>query len=237
MWSFPACWGTVHPKKCPRKNCLQRASASPAIFNGLVEKQIFEVYYQEIGRLNRLVGKTVELNVLNEHQQRAYHEIMQSFQEKNVCLLHGVTSSGKTEVYIHLIEETIEARQAGALSVARNSIDYPDHRTAETGVRFPVWESITPSSPTPRRVEIWQKQLTERRVTILFWGYALRCSSRFRNLGLVIVDEEHENTYKQQDPAPRYHARNAAIVLAVDVWGKDVAGYCHSFDGDLAECH
>ena len=87
-------------KEVSKKELLQRASASPAIFNGLVEKQIFEVYYQEIGRLNRLVGKTVELNVLNEHQQRAYHEIMQSFQEKNVCLLHGVTSSGKTEVYI-----------------------------------------------------------------------------------------------------------------------------------------
>lgn len=136
-------------KEVSKKELLQRASASPAIFNGLVEKQIFEVYYQEIGRLNRLVGKTVELNVLNEYQQRAYHEIMQSFQEKNVCLLHGVTSSGKTEVYIHLIEETL--RQGRQVLYLLPEIALTTQITERLKRVFGSWLGIYHSKfPTPR---------------------------------------------------------------------------------------
>ena len=209
-------------KEVSKKELLQRASASPAIFNGLVEKQIFEVYYQEIGRLNRLVGKTVELNVLNEHQQRAYHEIMQSFQEKNVCLLHGVTSSGKTEVYIHLIEETLrQGRQVlYLLPEIALTTQITERLKRVFGSRLGIYHSKFPDA---ERVEIWQKQLTEVGYDIIL-GVRSSVFLPFRNLGLVIVDEEHENTYKQQDPAPRYHARNAAIVLASMYGAKTLLG-------------
>ena len=209
-------------KEVSKKELLQRASASPAIFNGLVEKQIFEVYYQEIGRLNRLVGKTVELNVLNEHQQRAYHEIMQSFQEKNVCLLHGVTSSGKTEVYIHLIEETLrQGRQVlYLLPEIALTTQITERLKRVFGSRLGIYHSEFPDA---ERVEIWQKQLTEEGYDIIL-GVRSSVFLPFRNLGLVIVDEEHENTYKQQDPAPRYHARNAAIVLASMYGAKTLLG-------------
>jgi len=209
-------------KEVSKKELLQRASASPAIFNGLVEKQIFEVYYQEIGRLNRLVGKTVELNVLNEHQQRAYHEIMQSFQEKNVCLLHGVTSSGKTEVYIHLIEETLRQGRQGLYLLPEIALttQITERLKRVFGSRLGIYHSKFPDA---ERVEIWQKQLTEEGYDIIL-GVRSSVFLPFRNLGLVIVDEEHENTYKQQDPAPRYHARNAAIVLASMYGAKTLLG-------------
>ena len=101
------CLGKVQ-KEVAKKELLQRASATPAVFYGLVERGVFEVYQQEIGRLNTaFAGNTFSLNPLNGHQQRAHDEIVDSFRTKNVCLLHGVTSSGKTEIYIHLIEEVI----------------------------------------------------------------------------------------------------------------------------------
>ena len=95
------------PKEVNKKELLLRASASPAVFNGLVDKHIFEVYQQEVGRLNSVLREILPINPLNEHQQMAHDEIVRSFQSKNVCLLHGVTASGKTEIYIHLIEEAV----------------------------------------------------------------------------------------------------------------------------------
>ena len=209
-------------KEVSKKELLQRASASPAVFNGLVEKRVFEVYQREIGRLNRISGQTVELNVLNEHQQRAYDEIVRSFQEKNVCLLHGVTSSGKTEVYIHLIEDAL--RQGKQVLYLLPEIALTTQITERLkrvfGSRLGIYHSKFPDA---ERVEIWQKQLTEEGYDIIL-GVRSSVFLPFRNLGLVIVDEEHENTYKQQDPAPRYHARNAAIVLASMYGAKTLLG-------------
>ena len=209
-------------KEVSKKELLQRASASPAVFNGLVEKRVFEVYQREIGRLNRISGQTVELNVLNEHQQRAYDEIVRSFQEKNVCLLHGVTSSGKTEVYIHLIEDAL--RQGKQVLYLLPEIALTTQITERLkrvfGSRLGIYHSKFPDA---ERVEIWQKQLTEEGYDIIL-GVRSSVFLPFRNLGLVIVDEEHESTYKQQDPAPRYHARNAAIVLASMYGAKTLLG-------------
>ena len=191
---------------------LERSGVSPAVLNGLVEKKIFEVYPYEIGRLNVQVNDVVSLNPLNEHQQRAYDEITERFRDKNVCLLHGVTSSGKTEVYIHLINEMI--RQGKQVLYLLPEIALTTQITERLkrvfGARLGIYHSKFPDA---ERVEIWQKQLGTEGYDIIL-GVRSSVFLPFRNLGLVIVDEEHENTYKQQDPAPRYHARNAAIVLS-----------------------
>lgn len=127
--------GTGTPKEVSKKELLQRANVAPSVLNGLVDKKIFEIYYHEIGRLNKQEKEVVELNALNEFQQRAHDEIVQSFQEKNVCLLHGVTSSGKTEVYIHLIEETIRSGKTSLIFVAGDCLDYSNYRASATGLR------------------------------------------------------------------------------------------------------
>ncbi|WP_455585108.1 replication restart helicase PriA [Bacteroides sp.] len=204
--------GKMSVKEVSKKELLQRAGVSPSILNGLVEKNIFEVYYHEIGRLNIQSDETVPLNPLNEYQQCAYNEITGIFHEKSVCLLHGVTSSGKTEVYIHLIEEAI--RQGKQVLYLLPEIALTAQITERLkrvfGTRLGIYHSKFPDA---ERVEIWQKQLGDNGYDIIL-GVRSSVFLPFRNLGLVIVDEEHENTYKQQDPAPRYHARNAAIVLA-----------------------
>ena len=214
--------GNEVPKEVSKKELLQRANVSPSILNGLVEKKIFEIYHHEIGRLNQQVKEGVELNTLNEFQQRAHDEIVQSFREKNVCLLHGVTSSGKTEVYIHLIEETI--RQGKQVLYLLPEIALTTQITERLqrvfGSRLGIYHSKFPDA---ERVEIWRKQLGENGYDIIL-GVRSSVFLPFRNLGLVIVDEEHENTYKQQDPAPRYHARSAAIVLAAMYGAKTLLG-------------
>lgn len=214
--------GNQPPKEVSKKELLQRADVSPAILNGLVEKKIFEIYHHEVGRLNQQVKEVVELNALNEFQQRAHDEILQSFQEKNVCLLHGVTSSGKTEVYIHLIKETI--RQGKQVLYLLPEIALTTQITERLqrvfGSRLGIYHSKFPDA---ERVEIWRKQLGENGYDIIL-GVRSSVFLPFRNLGLVIVDEEHENTYKQQDPAPRYHARSSAIVLAAMYGAKTLLG-------------
>ena len=210
------------PKEVNKKELLLRASASPAVFNGLVDKHIFEVYQQEVGRLNSVLREILPINPLNDHQKMAYDEIVRSFQSKNVCLLHGVTASGKTEIYIHLIEETI--RQGKQVLYLLPEIALTTQITERLqrvfGDRLGIYHSKFPDA---ERVEIWQKQLTEKGYDIIL-GVRSSVFLPFRNLGLVIVDEEHENTYKQQDPAPRYHARNAAIILAAMYGAKTLLG-------------
>lgn len=124
-------------------------------------EKIFEIYFHEVGRLNQEVKEVVKLNALNEFQQRAHDEIVQSFQEKNVCLLHGVTSSGKTEVYIHLIEETI--RQGKQVLYLLPEIALTTQITERLqrvfGSRLGIYHSKFPDA---ERVEIWRKQLGEK---------------------------------------------------------------------------
>ena len=199
-------------REVSKKELLQRAGVSPAVLSGLVDKKIFEIYFQEIGRLNKVVHETVALNPLNEHQLRAFTEINNIFQNKNVCLLHGVTSSGKTEIYIHLIDEMLrQGKQVlYLLPEIALTMQITERLKRVFGSRLGIYHSKFPDA---ERVEIWQKQLSSQGYDIIL-GVRSSVFLPFRNLGLVIVDEEHENTYKQQDPAPRYHARNASIVLA-----------------------
>lgn len=206
--------GGNNVREVPKAELLQRASATPAVFGGLVEKGIFEVYQQEVGRLNGNLpsGVLQPLNSLNVHQQRAYDEVCESFRQKNVCLLYGVTASGKTELYIHLIDAVL--RQGKQVLYLLPEIALTTQITERLkrvfGSRLGIYHSKFPDA---ERVEVWQKQLSEQPYDIIL-GVRSSVFLPFQRLGLVIVDEEHENTYKQQDPAPRYHARNAAIVLA-----------------------
>ena len=195
-----------------KKLLLEKAEATTTIFNGLVEKGIFEVYYQEIGRLDKSEMATMEMNALNLVQQEAFQRIMENFRQKNVCLLHGVTSSGKTEIYIHLIQEALKAGKQVLYLLPEIALttQITERLRRIFGKRLGVYHSKFPDA---ERVEIWKKQLGEEGYDVIL-GVRSSIFLPFKRLGLVIVDEEHENTYKQQDPAPRYHARSSAIMLA-----------------------
>ena len=216
------CLGGRAVKEVPKAELLKRSGATPAVFNGLVDKGVFEVYHQEVGRLETVSQALQPLNELNVHQQRAFDEIRASFREKNVCLLHGVTSSGKTEIYIHLIDEALrQGRQVlYLLPEIALTTQITERLKRVFGSRLGIYHSKFPDA---ERVEVWQKQLSQEPYDIIL-GVRSSLFLPFRRLGLVIVDEEHENTYKQQDPAPRYHARNAAIVLASMCGAKTLLG-------------
>lgn len=195
-----------------KRELLHRASASPAAFTALVERGVFETYACEVGRLQAYSGTTQSPHPLNEHQQRAFEQICAGFQERNVCLLHGVTSGGKTEIYIHLIEEALRRGEQVLYLLPEIALttQITERLQRVFGARLGVYHSKFPDA---ERVEVWRKQLSDAPYDIVL-GVRSSVFLPFRRLGLVIVDEEHENTYKQQDPAPRYHARNAALVLA-----------------------
>lgn len=216
------CLGEREVREVSKAELLKRSGATPAVFSGLVDKGVFEVYQQEVGRLETVSQAVMSLNELNVHQQRAFDEIRASFREKNVCLLHGVTSSGKTEIYIHLIDEAV--RQGKQVLYLLPEIALTTQITERLkrvfGSRLGIYHSKFPDA---ERVEVWQKQLSHEPYDIIL-GVRSSLFLPFQRLGLVIVDEEHENTYKQQDPAPRYHARNAAIVLASMCGAKTLLG-------------
>ena len=197
-----------------KKELLATSGASSTILNQLIEKGIFESYTHEIGRLGRTdaLSAPLPLNPLNPYQTEAFNRINESFATKHVCLLHGVTSSGKTEIYIHLIQQALtEGKQVlYLLPEIALTTQITERLQRVFGSRLGVYHS---KFPDEERVEIWQKQLSAEPYDIIL-GVRSSVFLPFQRLGLVIVDEEHENTYKQQDPAPRYHARNGAIVLA-----------------------
>ena len=207
-------------REVSKKELLTRADATPTIFNGLVEKGIFETYLYEVGRLDREQTRTVAINPLNPAQQVAYDAILSHFREKNVCLLHGVTSSGKTEIYIHLIRQAIENGQQVLYLLPEIALttQITERLKRVFGGRIGIYHSKFPDA---ERVEIWQKQLRPEGHYDIILGVRSSVFLPFHNLGLIIVDEEHETTYKQQDPAPRYHARDTAIMLA-SIYGAKV---------------
>ncbi len=199
-------------KEISKKELLEKSGLNDTALNGLIEKEILTCYEKEISRLKAYHHEPKPLNQLNPLQQQAYGEIVRNFREKDVCLLHGVTSSGKTEIYIHLINEVLKLnRQALFLlpEIALTS-QITIRLTEVFGGKVGVYHSKINNN---ERVEIWNNLLNDEGYQIIL-GVRSSVFLPFRDLGIVIVDEEHETSYKQQDPAPRYHARNAAIVLA-----------------------
>lgn len=200
------------PHPLSKAELLRRTGASLAVFNGLVERGVLETYAHEVGRLEAGAAAGTALHPLSPAQQQAYDAIGECLKTRNVCLLHGVTSSGKTEIYIHLIDEAVrQGRQVlYLLPEIALTTQITERLRRVFGARLGVYHSKFPDA---ERVEIWQKQLSAQPYDIIL-GVRSSIFLPFKHLGLVIVDEEHETSFKQQDPAPRYHARNAVLVLA-----------------------
>jgi len=205
-----------------RKELLEFSGCSGTILDSLLKKGVLESYEKEVSRLRMPVARKKEIYPLSSAQQTAYNEILESFQTKDVCLLHGVTSSGKTEIYIHLINDILrQGRQAlYLLPEIAITTQITERLTKIFGDKLIVYHSRFSDN---ERVEIWNMLLRSSEPLVIL-GVRSSLFLPFKDLGLVIVDEEHENTYKQQDPAPRYHARNAAMVLAGMHGGKILLG-------------
>ena len=189
----------------------------------LVKRGILEIYQKEVGRLNT-DGEFTPQNakLLNETQQEAYNQVLMQFMKKNVVLLHGVTSSGKTEIYIHLILKALQDHKQVLflLPEIALTVQIMERLQRVFGSRLGIYHSKYSDA---ERVEIWKKQVSACPYDIII-GARSAALLPFKNLGLVIIDEEHETSYKQQDPAPRYHARSAAIMLASMYGAKTLLG-------------
>ena len=199
-----------------RRLLLEQAGVSGAILRTLIDKGIFLEEERPISRLRQYKGETQKPHTLDSQQSRAIEEIRKSWQEKNVTLLHGVTSSGKTEVYIHLIEEVLQQGKQVLYLVPEIALttQLTDRLQAVFGDKLVVYHSKFSNA---ERVEIYHEVKGDeamRREARVILGARSAIFLPFNNLGLIIVDEEHEPSYKQQDPAPRYHARSAAIMMA-----------------------
>lgn len=195
-----------------KKSLLESANVSAAVLSELVKKGILEVFDHEVSRFDYGETNINSAYELNEYQQEAYNKIKISFEEKDITLLHGVTSSGKTEIYIQLIRDAIEKGKQVLYLLPEIALTTQITNRLKNvfGNKLAVYHSKFNDN---ERAETWNKLLKDDNIQIVL-GARSAVFLPFQNLGLVIVDEEHEASYKQQDPAPRYHARNAAIVLA-----------------------
>ena len=189
------------------------ANASDAVLRQLIQRNFLELYHRKVGRLNTSGEYHPErIKPLSPAQKAAEDSINAQFNAKNVVLLHGVTSSGKTEIYIHLIKKAIDEGKQVLYLLPEIALTVQMTRRLHNvfGSRLGIYHSRYSDA---ERVEIWKKQLSAEPYDVIL-GARSAIFLPFTRLGLVIVDEEHETSFKQQDPAPRYHARSAAIMLA-----------------------
>ena len=201
------------PSDITREELMNVSGASAETINQLVKRQMLETYEVEVGRLNHGGEYHPEIiQSLSPVQQKAHDEILFSMLKNNVTLLHGVTGSGKTEIYIHLIKLALERKEQVLYLLPEIALTVQIMQRLQRifGNRLGIYHSKYSDA---ERVEIWQKQLSKNPYDVIL-GARSAVFLPFQKLGLVIVDEEHETSYKQQDPAPRYHARSAAIMLA-----------------------
>lgn len=206
-----------------REELMNVSRCSYAVIKSLVERKILFTYEREVGRLNDHGEEHLEnVKRLNEAQQEAYNQIVFQFLKKNVVLLHGVTSSGKTEIYIHLIKKALEEKKQVLylLPEIALTVQITSRLRHVFGDKLGIYHSKYSDA---ERVEIWKKQLSHHPYEVVL-GARSAVFLPFQRLGLVIIDEEHETSFKQQDPSPRYHARSAAIVLARMYGAKTLLG-------------
>ena len=199
-------------KPIKAKDLEEKAVVSSNILKSLVDKEILEFYHIQIDRV-QYKGDTNDLKVLNEFQEKALDEIKETFKEKDVTLLHGITSSGKTEVYTKLIQEVLDEGKQVLFLLPEIAL------TTQIIVRLQYYfgEQISvfhSKYSINERVEVWNNVLNNKPKARIILGARSSVFLPFSNLGLIVVDEEHETSYKQFEPSPRYNARDAAIVLA-----------------------
>lgn len=200
-------------REVTREELMNVTHASAAVVQALQRRKILVTYEKEVGRLNHgAVPHPERIKPLNEAQTDAYNQTLIQMMTHPVTLLHGVTSSGKTEIYIHLIQKAINEHKQVLylLPEIALTVQITGRLQAVFGNRLGIYHSKYSDA---ERVEIWKKQLSENPYDVIL-GARSAVFLPFQRLGLVIIDEEHEQSFKQQDPAPRYHARSAAIVLA-----------------------
>ncbi|MDR1226127.1 MAG: primosomal protein N' [Prevotellaceae bacterium] len=211
------------PHKLDRQLLLEKSGVSPAILKACVDKGVFELHKEEVSRIASSGEASNGIPFLSDAQQRAYNEIQAVFDDKQVALLHGVTSSGKTEIYIHLIEQALQQGKQVLYLLPEIALTAQliNRLKKVFGSKVGVYHSKFSDA---QRVEVYQALLNNSSNMQVVLGVRSSIFLPFSSLGLVIVDEEHENTYKQQDPAPRYQARDAAIVMAVRYGAKVLLG-------------
>ncbi len=206
-----------------REELMNESHTTTANIKALVDRGILRTYGKEVGRLNVSSEPHLDqVKPLSVAQQDAYNQILMQMLGKNVVLLHGVTSSGKTEVYIHLIRQALQEKKQVLylLPEIALTVQIMERLRRVFGDRLGIYHS---KYSDEERVEIWRKQMSAHPYEVIL-GARSAVFLPFQRLGLVIVDEEHETSFKQQDPAPRYHARSAAIVLARMYGAKTLLG-------------
>ena len=215
-------WDRGTGQELTRDELLNQGHSLPTV-NALIKRGLLETYEKEVGRLNHGGEPHLEnIKPLTLPQQDAYNQIQFSFLKKNVTLLHGVTSSGKTEIYIQLICQALEKKQQVLYLLPEIALTVQTMERLQRvfGNRLGIYHSKYADA---ERVEIWQKQLSKNPYDVIL-GARSAVFLPFQRLGLVIIDEEHETSYKQQDPMPRYHARSVAIMLAQMFGAKTLLG-------------
>ena len=199
-----------------RDELMNYSHCASSVLKSLFERKMLMTYEKEVGRLNHAGEPHLDqVKKLNEAQQEAYNKILFSFLSKNVTLLHGVTSSGKTEIYIHLIKRALERHEQVLylLPEIALTVQIRERLQKVFGSRLGIYHSKYSDA---ERVEIWKKQLSQNPYDVIL-GARSAVFLPFQKLGLIIIDEEHETSFKQQDPAPRYHARSVAIMMAAKI--------------------
>ena len=206
-----------------REELMNAANCSSTVVKALVDRKMLSLYEREVGRLNTSEeAQAKQIKPLSEAQTKAFSAICAQFATKNVVLLHGVTSSGKTEIYVHLIQQELDrGRQVlYLLPEIALTVQMMSRLKKVFGSRLGIYHSKYSDA---ERVEIWKKQLSDAPYDIIL-GARSAVFLPFKSLGLVIIDEEHETSFKQQEPSPRYHARSAAIMLAAMYQAKTLLG-------------
>lgn len=213
--------GSLLPCPVPKRTLSAVVSAASAL-KALQDSGILEFYDLETGRLPEFTGNVAEPSALSPLQQGALDQIRQQFQTRNVTLLHGVTACGKTEIYIHLIKEQLQQGKQVLFMLPEIALTTQiKHRLQRVfGNDMCVYHSQCNDNI---RVEVWNRQCSDNPYKLVL-GARSSVMLPFQNLGLVIVDEEHEPSYKQEDPSPRYHGRNTAIMLAALCGAKTLLG-------------
>lgn len=220
-WEYGGEALTTEPE-VSREELLNESHLTAPLLQQVIKRGILVQVEREVPRLDLRAGSTVEPKPLSEAQTQAYREIRLGLEAKDVVLLHGVTSSGKTEIYIRLIQDAIDNGQQVLYLVPEIALTVQMMMRLKQvfGARLGIYHS---KYSDEERVEIWKKQMSDQPFDVIL-GARSAVLLPFSRLGLVVVDEEHEASYKQQDPAPRYHARSVAVMMAHMLGAKTLLG-------------